>query len=303
MSSPRPTILGTSTDRIPTMSTTENVVRRGTALVRANGTDIAYVEVGSGPPLVLLHGAMASTGPAWTGSPVAHVDHLAALGAHFHVIAPDTRGSGSTVHAGGPATFDILADDVLALIRALDLDRPMVAGFSEGGATATYVALRRPGMVRAVVNHAGFDYFDPHAVAHQSLRAIFGGSPDAVAADPDAAERAFRSMSPQAATTFATMRADYDEAQGDGHWRTYLGQFFDRHVAPFGYAVEDLTAVTVPTLMLTGDRDPFCPVEAACTAYRALDVGELGVVPDTAHEITAPVVDAMIDFLIRHVAA
>src|SRR5438477_476186 len=145
----------------------DTAARRDAKLVRANGIDIAYTEVGDGPPLVLLHGALASTGPAWAGSPVAFVDHMTTLGKHFRVIAPDTRGSGATVHGGGPATFDVLADDVAALVDVLGLDRPAIAGFSEGGTTATYVALRHPGIVGALVNHAGFDIFDPQAMAHQ----------------------------------------------------------------------------------------------------------------------------------------
>ena len=56
----------------------------------------------------------------------------------------------------------------------------------------------------------------------------------------------------------------------------------------------------INTLILTGDRDPFCTVEAACTAYRTLQAGELGIVPDTGHDITAPIIDAMTAFLIRH---
>ena len=149
------------------MSIADIAGRRNAKLIRANGIDIAYTEVGDGPPLVLLHGALASTGPAWAGSSVAFVDHMDTLGKHFRVIAPDTRGSGATVHQGGPATFDVLAEDVAALIQALDLDRPMIAGFSEGGLTATYVALRHPDLVRALVNDAGFDIFDPHAPAHR----------------------------------------------------------------------------------------------------------------------------------------
>src|SRR6266851_3113654 len=238
------------------MPIAEIASRRDAKLVRANGIDIAYTEAGDGPPLILLHGALASTGPAWAGSPVAFVDHMHTLGKHFRVIAPDTRGSGATVHPGGPATFEILADDVAALVQALELDRPMVAGFSEGGATATYVALRHPDIVRALVNDAGFDIFDPHAMAHQGVRPMFGGSPDATSADPDAAERTFQSIPPMAAT-FATMKADYD--------------------------VDDFAAITAPTLILTGDRDMFCPVEAACAAYRTLQAGELGIVPDTGH--------------------
>jgi pimeloyl-ACP methyl ester carboxylesterase len=232
---------------------------------------------------------------------VAFVDHMHTLGKHFRVIAPDTRGSGATVHPGGPATFEVLADDVAALIEALELDRPMIAGFSEGGATATYVALRHPDIVRALVNDAGFDIFDPHAMAHQGVRPMFGGSPDADSADPDAAERTFQSIPPMAAT-FATMKADYDDAQGDGYWRTYLGLFFDRAVAPVSYAVNDFAAITAPTLILTGDRDMFCTVEAACAAYRILQAGELAIVPDAGHEITTPIIDAMTAFLIRHSA-
>ena len=283
------------------MTITDIAARRGAKLVNANGIDIAYTEVGDGPPLVLLHGALVSNGPAWAGSPVAYVDHMAALGKHFRVIAPDTRGSGATVHPGGPASFPVLADDVLALIEALGLERPLVAGFSEGAATATIVALRRPDLVRALVNHAGFDIFDPNAMAHQSVRPIFGGSPEATTADPDAAERAFQSMPPMAAV-FAGMRADYDDAQGEGHWRTYLELFFDRAISPLGYSVGDFAAITAPTLILTGDRDMFCPVEGACAAYRTVPTGELGIVPNSGHEITPAAIDAMIDFLLRHSA-
>jgi pimeloyl-ACP methyl ester carboxylesterase len=281
------------------ITSSDIAARRGAKSVTANGIEIAYHDVGDGPPLVLLHGALISTGPRWAGSPVAHVDHYVSLGRHFRVIAPDTRGSGATVHSGGPAGFDVLVDDVVALIQALGLERPSIAGFSEGGATATLVALRRPDLVGALVNHGGFDYFDPDAPAHQSLGPIFGGGPGATSADPDSAERTFQSMGPPMADTFATMQADYDEAQGAGHWRTYLGQFFDRTSAPFGHNIEDLAKLQVPSLILTGDRDIFCSVDAACVAYHAIPRAELGIVPATGHEVNERVIDVMVDFLER----
>lgn len=281
------------------MTATHIAVRRNAELARANGIDIAYTDVGDGPPLVLLHGALISTGPAWAGSGVAHVDHLPRLAEAFRVIAPDTRGSGATVHAG-PASFDDLVEDVIALIEVLELDRPHIAGFSEGGGTATLVALQRPDLIRSLVNHAGFDYFDPHAPAHQSLGPIFGGGPGATSADPDAADRTFQSMGPPMSDTFDRMKDDYDEAQGVGHWRTYIGQFFDRSAAPFGRTVDDLAKLDVPTLVLTGDRDIFCSVEAACTAYRTVPDCELGIVPGTGHEVNNGVIELTIDFLERH---
>ena len=130
------------------MGLQEELAQSDGRVVRANGIDINYVEAGEGEPLVLLHGGMVSTNPIWAGVPVAYASHMATLSEHFHVIAPDTRGAGKTVHPGGTVTFDLLADDVLALIDALGLDRPLIGGFSEGGITATVVAIRRPGSVR-----------------------------------------------------------------------------------------------------------------------------------------------------------
>jgi len=131
--------------------------------VHANGIDIHYLDQGNGDPLVLLHGGVVSTNLVWTGVPVAYASHMDTLAEHFRVIAPDTRGCGKTVHSGGPITFDLLADDVAALIDTLDLERPLIAGFSEGGITATVLAIRHSDAVRAIVNHAGFDAFDPDA--------------------------------------------------------------------------------------------------------------------------------------------
>ena len=130
--------------------------------VRANGIDIHYVEAGQGAPLLLLHGGLVSTSPIWDGVPVAWVSHMATFAEHFRVIAPDTRGHGRTVNpSGGPISYQQLADDIVALIDALGLDQPLLCGFSDGGAAATFVGLRHPDTVRAIVNHAGFDAFDP----------------------------------------------------------------------------------------------------------------------------------------------
>jgi pimeloyl-ACP methyl ester carboxylesterase len=281
------------------MTIATTVAERGARPVRANGIDIAYVEAGEGPPLVLLHGGLVSTGPLWADQPVAYVSHMATLAKHFRVIAPDTRGSGATVHGDGSASFSVLADDVVALIDALDLDRPMLAGFSEGAMTATVVAIREPDAVRAVVNDAGYDTFDPQAPAFEMGRMMFGGSPDATEADPDAAERAFHG-DPQMASVFERMRADYDSAQGEGHWRKYLHLFFDRITRFPGYTFDDFRNITAPTLILTGDRDHFCSVEDAAIAYRNLTAGELAILPNTGHEITSAAIDTTVDFLLRH---
>ncbi len=268
--------------------------------VHANGIDIHYLEAGEGEPLVLLHGGVVSTNPIWTGVPIAYASHMAALSTHFRVIAPDTRGAGRTVHSGGAVTFDLLADDVVALIGALGLDRPLLAGFSEGGITATVLGIRHPGSVRAIANHAGYDAFDPSVMPTlgATMRQMLGGSPDATEADPDAAARFF-SQSAEMQAVFELMKADEDSGQGADHWREYLRLAFPRLTRPTGYTTGDLGAVTAPTLIIVGDRDQFCSVEAGARAYRALTEGELAVVPATGHIITPPLVEVMSEFLRR----
>jgi len=268
-----------------------------TACVHANGIDIYYVEAGEGEPLLLLDNAMVSTNPVWAALPFAYASFLGTLAEHFRVIAPDTRGSGKSVHPGGPISAALLADDVAALIEALNLDRPLICGFSDGGETATLVGIRHPGTVRAIVNHGGYDLFnpDPHAPAIAMTRQMLGGSASATQADPEASA----SRSPELRALFELMQADHDRAQGAGHWKTVIARTFDRVTEPHGYTVESLKAVTVPTLILTGDRDPFCTIEEGAAAYRALPAGAFAVLPDTGHLITPDAVRATIEFFER----
>lgn len=271
---------------------------RGAQLVRANGIDIAYVEAGDGPPLVLLHGGFVSTGPAWADSPIAYVRHMATLAKHFRVVALDTRGSGATVHPGGTVSYSLLADDLMGLVDALGLDRPSVVGFSDGAAIATVAAIRAPDTFAALVAHAGYDMFVPDAPIFEMGRALFGGSPEATEGDADAVERSFASMPPMAEMLDLT-KADYDTAQGEGHWREYIRIFFDRATRSPGYTLDDFRSITCPTLILTGDRDHFCSVDEGVLAFRNLPSGELAVLPATDHVITTAVIETTIDFLLR----
>ncbi len=279
--------------------TLTDVAPQTSNFVHANGTDIHYAEAGEGPPLVLVHGGMVSSNPIWNHAPVAYAAYMDTFASRYRVIAPDTRGCGKTVHHdAGEVSFDRLADDLLALIDALGLDRPLVAGFSEGGVTATIAGIKRPDGFSAIVNDAGYDMFDPMAPSLTMMRQMLGGSATATEADPDA----FAEMCAQSAQMtgmFALMKADEDGAQGEGHWADYLRLAFPRTTQPNGYTYEDFGSITAPTLILVGDRDEFCTVDDALTAYRKLQHGELAVLPGTGHLISPGKVDATLDFFER----
>jgi pimeloyl-ACP methyl ester carboxylesterase len=276
-------------------TTTERATQHS---VHVNDADLYYLEVGSpdSPPLVLLHGGLVSTSPRWTPTPLSYSAHLETLANTFRVIAPDTRGSGRSKHSSGTISMTLLADDVAGLTDKLGLDRPAICGFSEGGLTATIFGLRHPGIARALVNDAGYDMFNPAAVAFTMLRITLGGSPEATSTDPEAAEASF-SADPDMAAVFALMKADQDEGQGQGHWRTYLELAFPRLTTWPGYGFADLAAIDVPTLVLVGDRDHFCSVEEGVEVYRQLPQGQLAILPGTGHVITAAKVATTIDFL------
>jgi pimeloyl-ACP methyl ester carboxylesterase len=263
--------------------------------VRVNDVEIHYAEAGQGAPLVLLHAGLMSSGAAWAGHPGAYATYMDAFARHFRVIAPDTRGHGRTQSpARGAISFAELAADVIALITALDLGRPMVCGFSDGGTIATVVALTAPGSVRALVNDAGFDLFHPNSPSFGVARGIFGGRPDATQPNPEVVEAFFTKHDP---SFLARMQAGH--SGGRDAWKTVLAGAFDRWTRHSGYGLEDLRKITAPSLILSGDRDMCCSVEEGVAAFRMLGSGELAILPGLGHTMSPAAVEMSIEFLRR----
>jgi pimeloyl-ACP methyl ester carboxylesterase len=269
--------------------------------IPANGIDIHFIDTGAGEPLILLQNGMISANPIWAEWLSSYLGYIETLAQHFRVIMPDFRGSGRTIHSGGPISYNLLADDMTALIDALHLDQPLICGYGDGGHVATIIGIRKPTSVRAIVNHGGYDLLnpDPQTPGLVMTRQMLGGTPGAPQADPDVmanSEHSFlRSMA-------ELMQADHDAAQGPGHWKKVLTWSFERFSQPCGYTVDDLHAITAPTLIIVGDRDPFCSIEEGVIAYRALPDAEFAVLPNTAVGITPAAVQATIQFFQRRAA-
>lgn len=84
------------------------------------------------PALVLLH-SLGTEAALWDAQ-------AATLSANHHVIRPDFRGHGLSAESRAPLTCEALAQDVLALLDALEIDRFALAGCSLGGVVAQLVA-------------------------------------------------------------------------------------------------------------------------------------------------------------------
>src|SRR6187397_3639109 len=108
-----------------------------------NGINLYYQVQGSGRPMILLHGGLFSSemfGPT-----------LPALAANHQVIAVDLQGHGRTADIDRPIDIRLMADDIAALIDHLRLDKPDVVGYSLGGGTAFFTALKCPDKISKLV--------------------------------------------------------------------------------------------------------------------------------------------------------
>ena len=112
---------------------------------RINGSDLAFDQEGSGPPVLLIHGFPLNR-RMWRPQVAA----LAAAG--YRVVAPDLRGFGeSTAGAADDLRggMDLLADDLVALLDHLEIDRAVVGGMSMGGYVLLNLLARHPERISA----------------------------------------------------------------------------------------------------------------------------------------------------------
>ncbi|WP_336134929.1 alpha/beta fold hydrolase [Natronomonas amylolytica] len=114
------------------------------ASVRTGDIDTYYERNGEGPAIVFVHGAILDSA-AW-------LEQADALSDEYTTVTYDVRGHGRT---GGSDrnvySVELLADDLHALVEALDLDRPVICGLSLGGCIAQVYATKYPESLSGLV--------------------------------------------------------------------------------------------------------------------------------------------------------
>lgn len=214
------------------------------------GTRLFAVEQGQGEVLVLLHGGLANH--------AACAGYASALASSFRVITPDLRANGRS-RDGGAITWDLLAEDVAALVTHLGVPRAIIGGISMGSGVAIATALRHPAIVsRLVLLHpvyAGAErgLSPPQAAAMIAMHA-FGSR--AVAEGVGVMLPLFEHAPPAIRERAAALVASYDAPSV-----ATITAFMASGAQPFARA-EDLATITVPALVAPG-LDPQHPPEVA----------------------------------------
>jgi 3-oxoadipate enol-lactonase len=112
---------------------------------------LTYKDLGSGTPIVLLHG-LGSTKEAWVSQ------HE--LANKYRLIIPDLRGHGETV-INENFTIKNFALDIIELIEHLNIPSAFICGFSFGGIVAQELYKQRPDLVKGLILSNTTSYIPP----------------------------------------------------------------------------------------------------------------------------------------------
>ena len=111
--------------------------------IDANGIRIYYAVYGEGPPVILLHGGLANA-DYWGLQ-------IPALVPRHTVIIVDSRGHGRSTKDLRSLGYDLMADDVMALMNVLGMPKADIVGWSDGAVVALDLAMRHPNRVGKIV--------------------------------------------------------------------------------------------------------------------------------------------------------
>jgi aminoacrylate hydrolase len=112
-----------------------------------------YESRGAGPPVMLLSG-LSGVARGWA-------PQIEPLSRHFRVVVHDHRGTGASGAQAGDVSVEAMAEDVVALMDALGIERAHLLGHSTGGAMALALALHRPARVGRIVVSSAWAAPDP----------------------------------------------------------------------------------------------------------------------------------------------
>jgi pimeloyl-ACP methyl ester carboxylesterase len=222
--------------------------RSGNAKV--NGISIYYAVYGQGPPVILLHGGLANA-DYWA-------NQIKALMPRRTVIVMDSRGHGRSTRDTRPYGYDLMADDVVALMDFLNVPKADVVGWSDGGILGLDLAIRHKDRVGRVFAFAA--------------NTVPSGVKDDVEKNPTFA-------------AFITRAGDEYRAHSStpNEYDAFVEQISKMWASEPNWTDAQLQAISAPVLVVDGDHDE--AIKREHTEYIAATVPHAGllILPNASH--------------------
>lgn len=255
---------------------------------QVNGLDMYYEVHGESndqPPLVLLHGALSGIGTDFG-------DVLPGLSENRQIIAIEQQAHGRTADIDRPLRTEHMADDTVALLKQIGVEKADIFGYSMGAGVALDIGLRHPGLVRKLVLlSVGLS---PEGLHPGVLDGISQLEPEMLHGSPFHTDYLANAPRPQ---DFPTLVAKVKE--------------MDANTPTF--PAEAVAAMPSPTLTIVADSDIVTP-EHAVEIFRlrgggimgdtpaGLPDSELAILPGASHisgvhrpELLVPMITAFLD--------
>lgn len=262
--------------------------------IQTNGINIYYEAQGLGAPLVLISGIGYSL---WQWHRMVPL-----LSEHFQVITFDNRGVGQSDRPAGPYTAQMLAADTVGLLDALGIEKAIIMGHSMGGFIAQAIALNDPGRVEKLIlcstNFGGPNHIPVMPEAMKVLTDV----------NSDPLTRFKNGLSVSTAPGWAETNPEMIQKWVE--WRVanpidpaaYQAQLaIGLSLLPEAAAFENqLSRISVPTLILFGAHDKVVPPENALLLAQKIATSKVLIFPDAGHffpiEIPEAAARAVINF-------
>jgi pimeloyl-ACP methyl ester carboxylesterase len=211
--------------------------------IKLRGFNMYYEVYGSGEPLLIIHGN--------GGSISNFLYQVPYFSKHFKVILADSRAQGRSADTGDSLSYEMMTDDLSALLDSLRLDSCNVIGWSDGGINGLLLAMRHPEKVRKL------------AVTGANLW------PDTTAVDPFVYHWA---MAYNDSLSKVEQTAEVKNSRKLAHLLS-----FEPHIR-----IEQLKNIHCPTLVIGGDHDILLPKHTLLIA-ESIPNAYLWIIPNSGH--------------------
>ena len=211
--------------------------------IKTRGINMYYETYGTGEPLLIIHGN--------GGSIKDFLYQIPYFAKSYKVLLADSRAQGKSVDTKDSLSYEMMADDLNALLDSLHIDSSYVIGWSDGGINGLLLAMRHPAKVKKL------------AVTGANLW------PDTTAVDPFVYNWAMK-LNDSLSKVQVTPKIKNDKKLL--HLLSY-----EPHIS-----IAKLSNIQCPTLVIGGDHDVLLPKHTMLIAA-AIPKSYLWIIPNSGH--------------------